>query len=112
MIAVAQIAEYLHLSRAAAVAISSTDQPVRGRPSALPASGGVVRHPPRFVPGAVIGDAAVPVEDPVAEQAVLTDAAVDRLAQQVGMTGMAGRLLDQMQEDPPQGEVLPADGLH
>jgi hypothetical protein len=29
-----------------------------------------------------------------------TDAAVDRLAQQVGVPSMAGRLLDQMQEDP------------
>jgi hypothetical protein len=69
-------------------------------------------HQPAVAPGAVIGDAAVPADDPLAEQAVLTDAAVDRLAQQVGMTGMAGRLLDQMQEDPPQGEVFSADGLH
>lgn len=85
--------------------------PFGGGPQRYPLAAGSCA-PAAVVPGAVIGEAAVAVDDPVSEQAVLTDAAVDRLAQQVGMTGMAGRLLDQMQEDPPQGEVLPADGLH
>lgn len=61
--------------------------------------------------GSLPNVAACPIADPLAKQAALTDAAVDRLAQQVGVTGMAGRLLDQMQEDPPQREVLAADAL-